>query len=180
MALKLRPMPQPHIAAVVPERLQAAQGWYEYWQDADRILRALAKFVNEDEPYVPEFATNADVYAAASGNKILTSEILASASESVEIEDGPSPEFDWAGGINRFWVAADDRTVPNPTNVQPGTWRTILLSGDDATDRTITFDTNYGGDIPDIVVNSTAMVLLSIFAVSSSHLLVSAMRANAP
>lgn len=40
MALNLRPMPQPHIPAVDPERRQATQGWYEYWQESDKAIRA--------------------------------------------------------------------------------------------------------------------------------------------
>lgn len=177
MALKLRPMPQPHIAAVVPERLQASQGWYEYWQDADRILRAVAKFVNEDEPYVPDFASNSDVYAAAGDGKLLTAELLASAAVDVPITDGSSPVFDWSAGINRTWTASANRTVPNPTNVQPGTWRTIRILGNSSTNRTISFAGNYAGDIPTVVVNNANAMLLTFFAVASDRILVSAMKA---
>lgn len=52
--LKLRPLPQPHIPLVGPVNEQAAQAFYEYWKDADRILRAVAKFVNESKQDGPE------------------------------------------------------------------------------------------------------------------------------
>src|SRR5690606_20136584 len=100
-------------------------------------------------------ATIEDVYEAAAGGKLLTSEILATAAEPVAITDGSSPVFDWSAGINRTWTASANRTIPNPTNVQPGTWRTILLSGNSGTNRTISFGSNFKGDLPDVVVNSS-------------------------
>lgn len=176
----LRPLPQPHIAIVDETRGQASRGFREWLESTDRIIQALKKFVDNDEPYVPDFATLEDVYAAATGGKLLTSEILATAADPVAIADSGSPSFDWAEGVNRTWTASANRTVPNPTNVQPGTWRTILLRGNSGTNRTITFGSNFGGDIPTVVVTSTNWILLSIYAVSGTHLLVSAMRANAP
>ncbi|AHB50326.1 hypothetical protein W911_14345 [Hyphomicrobium nitrativorans NL23] len=175
--LKLRPLPQPHIPLVSPINEQAAQAFYEYWKDADRILRAVAKFVNEDEPYQPDFATDGDVYAAAANDKVLTTERLATAAAPVAITDGSSPTFDWAAGVNRTWVLSANRTVPNPTNVQPGTWRTIRAIGADGSSRSIGFGSNFAGDIPTVAVTNSAPMLLTFFAVSATRILVSAMKA---
>lgn len=173
----LRPLPQPHIAIVDETRGQASRGFREWLESTDRIIQALKKFVDNDEPYVPDFATIEDVFAAAGGGKLLTSEILESASQAVAITDGSSPVFDWSAGINRRWVVSANREVPNPINVQPGTWRTILLSGNSGTNRTISFDSNFKGDIPSVVVNSTNWVLVSVYAVATDHLLVSVLKA---
>jgi hypothetical protein len=125
-------------------------------------------------------ATDAEILAASSGNLVIKASHLSSAAAFVAITDGSSPSFDWAAGINRTWVASANRTIPNPTNVQPGTWRTILFSGNDANNRTFSFDTNYGGDKPTVVVNNTNTMLVTFFAVTTTHILASGMRANAP
>lgn len=179
--LKLRPLPQPHIPLVGPINEQAAQAFYEYWKDADRILRAVAKFVNEDEPYVPDFATIEDVWAASAGNKLLTAELLATAAEPVPIEDGSSPVFDWAEGINRTWEMAANREVPNPINGQPGTWRSIIVKGSSSTEREITFDDQYGGDLPEIDdVTNAKWYELIIRCETTDHYLVSYRDASPP
>lgn len=65
------------------------------------------------------------------------------------------------------------------TNGQPGTWRTILVQGNDGTDRTITFGNQYLGDVPAITdCDSVRWYLLMIFCVSTSHFVISAKRAK--
>lgn len=170
-------LPPPHIALVDEGKLQPTRPFREWLEQTDKVIRALKIFVDTDEPYVPDLATIEDVYEAASGGKLLTSEILATAAEPVAITDGSSPVFDWSAGINRTWTASANRTIPNPTNVQPGTWRTILLSGNDGTNRTISFGSNFKGDLPDVVVNSSTWILLSIYAISTTHLVAAALEA---
>ncbi len=129
---------------------------------------------------IVEKATDAEVYAAAA-NKFLDAGLIESASADVTLADGASPSLDWDAGINREWTAAANRAVPNPSNGQPGTWRSIILKGDSATARTITFDTYFGGDLPTITdLTSTKWYELIIRCVTTAHFLVSARNASAP
>ena len=96
-----------------------------------------------------EEATDAEVYAAVDG-KFLDAAHLETAGAYVPITDGGSPSFDWDAGINRSWTVAANRAVPNPTNGQPGTYRCIWFKGNDGTDRTITWGTQFEGTLPTI------------------------------
>lgn len=39
--MALRPLPQPHLSVVDPERRQGVQVWREYWESVDRFLRSM-------------------------------------------------------------------------------------------------------------------------------------------
>jgi hypothetical protein len=180
------------VAAVLPAPGMVDAGvFYDASESAYRLFTPTAPLVFSEEnltvsvatdtaPGVVEHATDAEIMAAASGNLVIKSSHLSTAAAFVPITDGGSPSFDWSAGINRSWAASSDRVIPNPTNVQPGTWRTMLVSSTSGTNRTFTFDTHYGGDKPPVVVSDTNTMLLTFFAVSTSHILVSGMRANAP
>ena len=121
---------------------------------------------------VVEKATDAEIYAAES-DKFISADLIESASAEVTLTDGGSPSFDWDAGINRVWTLAANRTCPNPTNGQPGTYRSLRFIGNNTTDRTLSFGTQYEGDLPVLTdINSTQQYLLTIRCVTSSHFVV--------
>ena len=123
-------------------------------------------------------ASDANVRAAAS-DKVLTSDLIESASAGVALSDAATVAVDWDTGVNFTLTVTANRVIGNPTNGQPGTWRTILVQGNDTTDRTITFDTQYLGEVPTITTcDSGVWFLLTIFCVSTSHFVVSSKRAK--
>lgn len=132
---------------------------------------------NADDVAVDK-ASTANVRAAAS-NKVLTSDLLESAAAGVALTDAATVAVDWDAGINFTLTVTASRAIGNPTNGQPGTWRTILVQGNDTTDRTITFANQYLGEVPTITdCDSGRWYLLMIYCVSTTHFVVSSKKAN--
>jgi hypothetical protein len=128
---------------------------------------------------VIEMATNAEIRSAATGAKAVMAEDLKTASTGVALSDAATVAVDWNAAINFTLTVTANRAIGNPTNGQPGTWRTILVQGNDATDRTITFGNQYLGEVPTITdCDSTRWYLLTIFCVSATHFVVSSKKAN--
>lgn len=178
MTLKLRPLLQPHIDLVRPENKQAANAWYEWFQDADRILRAVAKFVNEDEPYEPDIASDADVRSSATGDKQIVTERLKTSSDFVTLSEvSGAVALDWGAFINGVVVVDQATVISNPTNGQPGTYRCVLVKGNNSTDRTITFDTQFLGEVPTITdCDSDRWYDITIKCYATDHFAASAKR----
>lgn len=127
---------------------------------------------------VVEKATDAEVYAATA-DKFLAADHIETASAEVVLTDGASPSFDWDAGINRLWTLAANRALPNPTNGQPGTYRTIRVIGNDGTDRTLTFGTQYEGDLPTLTdIDSGKQYLLTIRCITATHFVVSSLNCS--
>lgn len=132
--------------------------------------------VNADDVAVDK-ATAANVRAAAS-NKVLTSDLIESASAAVALTDAATVAVDWDTGINFTLTVTANRAIGNPTNGQPGTWRTIYVLGNSATDRTITFGNQYLGEVPTITdCDSGRAYLLMIYCHSTTHFVVSSKKA---
>jgi len=116
-------------------------------------------------------ATDANVRAAAS-NKALTSDLIESASAIVTLTDAATIAVDWDTGINFDVTLTTDRALGNPTNGQPGTWRTVLVKSDGGPD-TLTFGNQYGGELPTIAdVTTTQFHLLAIYCKTATQFLV--------
>lgn len=127
---------------------------------------------------VVEHATDAEIRAATAGNLVMIASALETAAAVVTLTDAATIAVDWDTFINAQVTLTANRALGNPTNGQPGTWRTIMVKGNDATDRTLTFGANYLGDVPAITTaDSTRFFLLSIFCVTTSHFVVSSKRA---
>lgn len=142
---------------------------------APSILSPLA---SETVVGVIEHATDAEVRAATVGNLAVTAAKIESASAAVALTDAATVAVNWDAGINFTLTITANRVIGNPTNGQPGTWRTILVQGNDATDRTITFANQYLGDVPTITnCDSTRWFLLMVYCVSTTHFVVSSKRA---
>jgi len=126
-----------------------------------------------------EMATDAEIRSAATGAKAVMAQDLETASALVALTDAGTVAVDWDAGINFSLTVTANRAIGNPTNGQPGTWRTILVQGDDTTDRTITFGAQYLGEVPTITdCDSGRWYLISIYCVTSSHFVASSKRAK--
>ncbi len=134
--------------------------------------------LSADRSLAIDKASDANIRAAAS-DKVLTSDRIESASAGVALSDAATVAVDWDTGINFTLTVTANRAIGNPTNGQPGTWRTILVQGDSGTDRTITFGNQYLGEVPTITdCDSGRWYLLMIYCVSSTHFVVSSKKAN--
>lgn len=129
---------------------------------------------------VVEKATDAEVYAATA-NKYLAADHVETASGLVSLTDAATIAVDWDAFINAQVSLTADRTLGNPTNGQPGTYRTILLKGSDGTPRQLSFGNQYLGAVPAIgtVANDT-WYLLTIRCITTTHFVVSAQVALQP
>lgn len=80
--------------------------------------------------------------------------------------------------INGEITCTGNITLGNPTNDSPGVLRTILLKGNNTTERTISFGTEYKGSLPTDAVTNTQFVLLTFVPYSTfiltSHLVIDA------
>jgi len=124
-----------------------------------------------------EKATAAEVYAATA-DKALTADLIETANAAVTLTDAGPTALDWDAGLYREWTVSADRLLSNPTNGQPGTMRKIYVVGNNATPRTLTFDTQFLGGTPTLTdVTSTKGYFLYIECRSTSHFVVSARRA---
>jgi hypothetical protein len=121
-----------------------------------------------------EKATDAEVYGSTT-DKNITADHLTSASASVALTDAATVAVDWTAGINFSLTTTQNCAIGNPTSEIPGTYRTIVVQGNDATDRTITFGAEFLGDIPTIIdCDSGKWYLLTIRCIAASHFFVTA------
>ena len=96
-----------------------------------------------------------------------------------ERTDAATVAVDWDAGIYRTLTITANRILGNPTNGQPGTWRTIRVQGDTATDRTLTFGNQYLNVLPTLVdIDSAQPYLLTVFCHTSSAFYVYAQKAG--
>lgn len=123
-------------------------------------------------------ASDANVHAAVS-NKVVTSDLIESASAIVTLtETAGAVAVDWDTFVNGEVTVDQATVISNPTNGQPGTWRTILVLGNDTTDRTITFGNQFLGEVPTITdADSTRAYLLAIYCRTTTHFVVSSKKA---
>lgn len=128
-----------------------------------------------------DIASDSEVRSAAAGNNLLKAAHIESASADVALTDAAPVAVDWDAGINFTLTVTANRAIGNPTNGQPGTYRSILVQGNDGTDRTITFGNQYLGDVPTITdCDSGKWYLLTIRCITSSHFVATAVVAKKP
>lgn len=125
-------------------------------------------------------ATDAEIRASAGSvaSDVVTATSLASAAVQVGLTDAATIALDWNAGINFSVGITANRTLGNPTNGKPGTWRTVYVAGNDATLRTLAFGANFLGEVPalnDITLGKN--YLISIYCQGTSHFVASAKRA---
>lgn len=107
----------------------------------------------------------------SSNKKALLSNAVKVASALVALTDGTSIALDWTSGVTFSVTLAGNRTLSNPTNGEPGTWRTIVITQDATGSRTLAFGTDYkfpGGTAPTLSTAASAVDVLSILCVTAS------------
>lgn len=111
---------------------------------------------------------------AAQGNDVLTPSLIASASAPAGALSGASTTIaiDWGAFVYDVITINGNRVIGNPTNVQPGTTRSITLKGNNSTMRTVSFGSNFKGPLPTVHVNNANFVTLYFFAASATEILV--------
>lgn len=148
---------------------------------AAAAFTALKQLASTTDTGVVEKATTAEVFTRTA-DKYIDAALLSSSAARVALADAATVAINWTAGINFSLTAAGNRVFGNPTNAIEGTTITVLVKGSDATDRTLTFDTHYGGDLPVITnCDNTQWYLLSIHCVTAgSHYVVTALDASPP
>lgn len=142
------------------------------------FMGGTALAASESQAGFVEMATSAEIYAATSGAKAVMAQDLETASAAVTLTDAATVAVNWDAGINFELSISADRALGNPTNGQPGTWRTIYVSGSDGTDRTLTFGNQFLGEVPTLTdIDSGRHYLLMIYCQSATHFIASAKRA---
>lgn len=125
-------------------------------------------------------ASDANVRAAAA-DKVLTADLIETASALVALSDAATVDVDWDAGVAFSLTVADNRTIGNPTNGQPGTFRVITVQGNDGTDRTLSFGNQFKGDLPAITdCDSATWYDLYLRCITTTHFTVTAHKSNKP
>ena len=128
-----------------------------------------------------QHATINQIWSAAAGNLAVTATKLKDAAAYIPLVDASPIAVNWNAGINFSVTVTANRLIQNPTNGQPGTYRTILVQGSSATNRTITFDTQFlnTSNIPVINDVTTAKwYVITIMCVTATHFVATAIRAK--
>lgn len=149
-----------------------------YWRKNGEPLASSVPDATEDVEGAVELATDEEIWAAAAGNKALTAEDLGGDTTAFQaVADGAPVAIDWEEFQNGVVTVTASRMIGNPTNGIPGTHRKLLVIGNDATDRVITFDDEFLGEIPIITdCDSTRWYMLYMECITSTHFAVSSKR----
>lgn len=122
-------------------------------------------------------ASDANVRSGAS-NKVVTADLIETASAIVTLTDAATVAVDWDAFVSADVVLQGNRTLGDPTNVQPGTCRFILVKGNDGTDRTLSFGSNYKGELPSLTdIDNAKFYLITLWAYTTTHIVVGSVRA---
>jgi hypothetical protein len=118
-----------------------------------------------------DYATVAETRAAATGDKVFTTDLIEAAAAFVALTDAETVAVDWDNAINFSLTLGGNRTLGNPTNGQPGTWRTFIITQDGTGSRTLAFGDQYhfeGGTTPTLSTAIGAVDVLSVLCVTAS------------
>ena len=118
-------------------RIKASKGAFErVWRYVGIGTLQEADFEDLPPPVIPlattaaaglvELATVAELRSAPTRDKALVAEHIEAASAAVALADAATVALNWDAGINFTLTVTASRVIGNPTNGQPGTWRTVL------------------------------------------------------
>jgi hypothetical protein len=122
-----------------------------------------------------EYATVAETRAAAAGLKVLTVNLIEDAAALVPLTDGATIAVDWDSGVNFSVTLEGNRVLGNPTNGQPGTWRTFIVTQDGTGSRTLSYGDQYkfeGGNEPVLTTAAGSVDVLSMLCISATNFFV--------
>jgi hypothetical protein len=118
------------------------------------------------------YASAAEIQAGTA-SRAVTPDALEDACAPETISGASNWTPDWSTFIVATYEVTANRTINNPTNVEPGTTRLVEISGSSSTDRTISWGSNFVGNIPTGTVDDTTTWLVSMTAVTTSKIYVS-------
>jgi hypothetical protein len=112
-------------------------------------------------------ASDANVRASVA-DKVLTADRIESASAVVALTAGSTVALDWDTGINFSLTTNQNCTLSNPTNGQPGTWRSVLVTN--GASHTMAYGNQYKfpGGVAPVIAASSGLTRLTIFCRSST------------
>lgn len=126
----------------------------------------------------PTPASVSEIWTSSGANKPIISSSIATASAVQTLTDATTVAVDWGTGINFQVTLTSNRTLGNPVGGIPGTTRTVLIKGNSSTSRTLNWGGYYLGSPPALTdVTSTKWYLATIFCVTTTHFVVSTVRA---
>ena len=123
-----------------------------------------------------DIATAANIRAAAA-NKLVSADGVLSALAWATIAYSASVALDLSTFETAAMTLTGNLTLANPSNVQVGKTKFILLMGSDATARSVSFGSNFKGTLPTQTVTSTSFLLIGITGYTATHLIVSSAKA---
>lgn len=142
--------------------------------DAATAFANLKQAATTSATGVVEKAVDSEV-RSATADKFISADLIESASAFVTLTDAATVALDWDAGINFSIALGGDRVLGNPTNGQPGTWRTVYVAGDGGGARALTFGNQYLNVVPTITdATSSHTYLLTIMCITPSIFVVTA------
>ena len=118
-----------------------------------------------------DVATVAQVRGATVGDHAIVTPLLETASAAVGLTDAATISIDWKTGINFTVTLAGNRTLGNPANGIPGTWRTVQVTQDANGTRTLAYGNQYvfpDGSAPVIATGAGKVSRISIYCRSTT------------
>jgi hypothetical protein len=134
--------------------------------------------LSANRTFTADIATAAQIQALGGTDKLVATDKLLSAAALISPSGASNWTPDWSAFISANWVLTGNRTLENPTNVIPGTTRVFRAASDGATGRTISFGSNYIGDLNGGPVTNTAPLLYMLFARTTTEIWVSVLEAS--
>lgn len=134
-------------------------------------FNALKQAATESASGVLEKSTDGEIRSAAPGTKAICAEDLESAAAIQTLSDAATISVDWDTFINGEVTLGGNRTLGNPTNGQPGTWRRISIAQDGSGSRTLSWGSNYefpASEAPTLSTAANARDTFSIFCRTAS------------
>lgn len=132
--------------------------------------------LSADRTHAIDKATDANIRAGTS-NKVITADGIPAATALVTLTDAATVAIDWATFLVAQVAFTANRTLGNPSNVQVGTTRYIVVKSTSASGWTTSFASNFKGDLPTGTVTSTSWLMLGLTALTSSHIVVTSCKA---
>lgn len=87
----------------------------------------------------------------------------------VALEDAGTVAWDWTTAENFTLTVSGSRTLGNPSNPKPGQWRTINVAGNNASARTLSFDTQFSSGKPTLTdITSTKTYLIEVYCITTT------------
>lgn len=106
-------------------------------------------------------------------DRVLTSSGMPGAKAAVTLAYSSTRSLVWTDGWFRTCTMTGNMTISNPTSVEAGDTIMLRLVGDSATQRSVSWGTNYKGNLPDVTVTSTRAILVTLTATTTTEIVVS-------